>query len=342
MKKIVLIEAANKKKEYPTIGRNMYSDSHLFREAYKYACMVADEVYILSPKYGVIECDEVIESYKETFDKQSIIERKKWTQKVLIQLDAKINLKQDFVEIIGESDYYNLLVKEISNYKLIFRERKNEERVLYLKKKRIKEQNKLCSKEIINCKAIDLHRICKNLKQYTYMSIEDIPFNNGIYIMVDKNECFKGYNRIVRVGTHKGNGRLKGRLKQHFLTEDKNGSILRKFIGSAMLNQYNDKYVKEWNINIRDKKEYTTHKFYFNREKEYIIEKAISNYLRENIYFYCIEEINDYKRLEIKNNMIRCLYQDNEFKSSNKWLGKFSPMLHISAYGLWNSELKDK
>ncbi|MGL6173972.1 MAG: DUF6884 domain-containing protein [Cellulosilyticaceae bacterium] len=342
MRKIILILATNKRKEYPTIARNMYSDSHIFREAYGYACMASDEIYILSAKYGVLECEAAIESYEDTFDKQSIIERKKWTDKVLTQLGEKINLEQDLIEIIGDRNYCELLVRGIHNYKITLEGVKIEEQALYLKKQRIKGYSKLYSKEITQCNARDLHRILKGLKTYNYTNIEDIPFNNGLYIMVDKNEDFKGYNRIVRVGTHRGAGRLKGRLKQHFLTEDKNASILRKTIGSAMLNKYNDEYLRVWDVNIRNKKRYIQYQNGVDREKEYSVEKEVSSYLRENVSFYCIEEIDDNKRLEIKKNIIKCLYQDHEFRSSNKWLGKFSPVLHIATYGLWNNELKNE
>jgi hypothetical protein len=53
-------------------------------------------------------------------------------------------------------------------------------------------------------------------------------------------------NRIVRVGTHTSPNRLKIRLKDHFWHENKDGSIFRKNIGKAILNQEHNPYLQTW------------------------------------------------------------------------------------------------
>ena len=58
-------------------------------------------------------------------------------------------------------------------------------------------------------------------------------------------ECHAG-NRIVRVGTHTGDGQLRSRMLQHFVNENKDRSIFRKNIGRALLNRDGDPYLSEW------------------------------------------------------------------------------------------------
>ncbi len=83
----------------------------------------------------------------------------------------------------------------------------------------------------------DIHRLSQTLERHSF------PFNelkiplNGIYILFQKDESAHSQDRIVRVGTHTGKDRLRLRLKEHFLTENKDRSIFRKNIGGALLNK---------------------------------------------------------------------------------------------------------
>ncbi len=40
-------------------------------------------------------------------------------------------------------------------------------------------------------------------------------------------------DRIVRIGTHTSDDRLKNRLRDHFISKNKDGSIFRKNIGKS-------------------------------------------------------------------------------------------------------------
>ena len=80
--------------------------------------------------------------------------------------------------------------------------------------------------------------------------IQTIQFDNGIYIVFEKGELYKKYDRIVRIGTHTSDGRLKARLKNHFITENKDDSIFRKNIGLALLSLADDPYAEIWRISI--------------------------------------------------------------------------------------------
>jgi hypothetical protein len=64
----------------------------------------------------------------------------------------------------------------------------------------------------------DLHDFFNGQRRFHFpfdMQIKEIP-NNGIYIIFEKNEKYKTWDRIVRVGTHTGDNQLRSRLKQHF------------------------------------------------------------------------------------------------------------------------------
>ena len=95
-------------------------------------------------------------------------------------------------------------------------------------------------------KCASLHRLFNDMPRYDWSKIDDIPFENGIYIMFETDEYFEETNRIVRIGTHKADGRLKSRLKDHFLRRNKDGSILRKNIGLALLHKENDSFETIW------------------------------------------------------------------------------------------------
>ena len=72
-----------------------------------------------------------------------------------------------------------------------------------------------------------IHRWANTLKVFKFPFDETrIPLN-GLYILFEKGERAHGVNRIVRVGTHTGQNQLRSRLRQHFLTENKDRSIFR-------------------------------------------------------------------------------------------------------------------
>src|SRR5690349_6728892 len=68
-------------------------------------------------------------------------------------------------------------------------------------------------------------------------TLHSFPFDgarlpkNGIYVLFERGEVGHGGSRIVRVGTHRGDGELPSRLLQHFVMENKDRSIFRKHMG---------------------------------------------------------------------------------------------------------------
>lgn len=79
----------------------------------------------------------------------------------------------------------------------------------------------------------ELHALVQRGARHTFpFEARGLP-SNGIYVLFELGEECHGGNRIVRVGTHRGQGQLPSRILQHFVAENKDRSIFRKNIGRA-------------------------------------------------------------------------------------------------------------
>ena len=104
---------------------------------------------------------------------------------------------------------------------------------------------------------LKLHKLFNAQQRYSFPvahSIIDIP-ENGIYIIFEQGERLESFDGIVRVGTHTGKNKLRSRLNQHFVKENKNRSIFRKNIGRCILNQSNSPYLALWELDITSREE---------------------------------------------------------------------------------------
>ena len=162
--------------------------------------------------------------------------------------------------------------------------------------------------------AIQLHELfnSEKLTRYSYpFSSKGFPAN-GVYIFFEKGETIttpdgRSLDRIVRVGTHRGEGNLYKRLKQHF-TGNITSSIFRKDIGEA--------------LSTKD-------------------EEEISKYMRENFSFVVFEVETEAERLEWEERIVFTLSKAvilGQISPSEKWLGKSSPKEKIKKSGLWQVE----
>ena len=80
--KVALISCTSSKKEYPCKASEMYTPSPRFALAYQYAKQVADVVYVLSAKHGLLCENELVEPYNETLNDKSTAERRSWASGV--------------------------------------------------------------------------------------------------------------------------------------------------------------------------------------------------------------------------------------------------------------------
>ena len=182
----------------------------------------------------------------------------------------------------------------------------------------------------------DIHQLFASMTRYDVSEIDksEIP-ENGIYILFEKGEMVHGTDRIVRVGTHRGDGNLISRLKEHFLRENKDRSIFRKNIGRAILNKRNDPFLEQWNWCLTTKENRQKYSKRLEIEKQKRMEMEVSKYIRENFMFALLEVPTKEERLELESKIISTVSWCDECGPSQMWLGNFSPVEKISQSGLW-------
>lgn len=158
---------------------------------------------------------------------------------------------------------------------------------------------------------------------------------NGIYIIFENGEMFNDLDRIVRVGTHTGDNQLFSRLKQHFVEENKNRSILRKNIGRCLLNKNGSPYLPLWELDITSREEKERNLRLLDLEFEKQIEKQITNYIQTNLSFCVFEVGTKEQRIIWESKIVSTIVKATLFKSSATWLGNYSPKEKIKSSGLW-------
>ena len=180
-----------------------------------------------------------------------------------------------------------------------------------------------------------IHGLFNSVKHYNHpFEIKDIPLN-GIYILFENGELAHSTKRIVRVGTHTGDNNLPGRIKEHFIKENKDRSIFRKNIGKAILNKNNDPFIEYWELDLTNK---ATKEKYFNKankEKQGNLEKIITDYIQSNISFVLIKANDKNYRLSLESKIISTISWCNNCKQTENWLGNYSPTEKIAKSGLW-------
>ena len=184
--------------------------------------------------------------------------------------------------------------------------------------------------------AVELHKLIDNLTRFSYPFKEDlinIP-SNGIYIKFEEGEKIEGLDRIVRIGTDRGNNQLHSRLYQHFEDENQRRSIFRKNIGRCFLNKENNPYLKYWELPITSKAEKEKNLKYVDFDFEHKIEQRISSYIQDNFSFCVFKLDKKEDRLFWESKIIATIAQSG-IRPTSTWLGNYSPKTKIKQYGLW-------
>ena len=139
----------------------------------------------------------------------------------------------------------------------------------------------------------------------------------------------------MRVGTHTGQNQLKSRLKQHFLTENKDRSIFRKNIGRCLLNKIHDPFLSKWELDLTPKLSKDKYSASIDATKLKAIEKEVSKYMQSNFSFVVLQIDDKNDRLELESKIISTVSLCRGCKPSKKWLGLYSPKEKIRESGLW-------
>lgn len=181
----------------------------------------------------------------------------------------------------------------------------------------------------------ELHALARRGSRHTFpFDASRIP-SNGIYVLFENGETSHGGPRIVRAGTHTGNGQLPSRLKQHFLQENKDRSIFRKHIGRALLCSGSDSFLTFWNLDRTSKKARSVACTDEELTKQRTIEIDVTRYMRTSFSFVVIAEPDKDMRLRLESRIISTLSRCPVCEPSPSWLGTSSPKVKIRESGLW-------
>ena len=115
--KVVLISCVKTKQNFTCRASEMYT-SYWFKSAYRYAQeQEPDKIFILSAKYGLLEPDDIIDTYEMKLSNKSN-ERKLWTERVIEKLCQKCDLQNDEFVILAGNAYRKYILQHIRLYKI--------------------------------------------------------------------------------------------------------------------------------------------------------------------------------------------------------------------------------
>lgn len=198
--------------------------------------------------------------------------------------------------------------------------------------------------------------------QWLHMRLEALPPlrfpydppslpKNGVYFLYERGEAW-GHGgeklRIVRVGTHTGDGRFRDRIAEHFLPDESKmqwdapyepvavRSVFRKNIGRVLLARRGDaKFMEIWDLSHIDKTRRLRASGVEQIQKDKMLQREVTQILREEFSFRCIQVESPIRRKEIEARCIGTLAQCTLCRPSKRWLGRGSPIVAIRDGGLW-------
>ena len=331
---IALIACAGQQQDGSSPAAEMYAPGTLFSLSCAYARTLTDRVYILSAKRGLMQEDAGIALHDGTLNDMSADGRRAWAEGVLSQLGQVCDLQRDqFIILAGRSEYEYLL-PGLVNVTLPLGNLPLGKRIELLHRLNTNFEEAPSGAEGA---ALWLHRLFERLPRYEWRDIDAIPFEDGITIVYERGETYRGFARVVRVGANTDPGRLKQRLADHFDREDRNASPFRRHIGRALLNRAKDPYLDIWSLDTSGQPD---------REREDFrtaarVERDVSAYMRVNLAFSVIPVASAESRLRLGSAIIATLHQAKDFAPSDGWLGHYSTEPEIRASGLWQKRALD-
>lgn len=139
---------------------------------------------------------------------------------------------------------------------------------------------------------------------------------------------FEERDRIVRVGTHTGEGRLPKRLKLHYGGRTRR-SVFRRHVGNALVS-----------AGLAEGMPGDAAPFGSNQISS-VLEEAVSKRFAQTFSFSVIGIDDKDDRLRLESGLIASLASGPYGVSSEHWLGRHSPVEAIRVSGLWNKNHVD-
>ena len=142
--------------------------------------------------------------------------------------------------------------------------------------------------------------------------------SDGIYFFYERGESSDHNSnalRIVRVGTHKAQGRLPSRLRTHY---QGGASIFRTHVYQAMA--------------ARNGRQTALRAKNFPPD----VNRQVNQYFFANFTFRVVSEADSRRRLDLEERAIATLARCSICRPSGAWIGNFSQSLDVRHSGLWN------
>ena len=329
---IILLSCSARKTAHPVPAAELYQGT-LFKASLAWAQQQQpDAIYILSAKHHLVEPDRVLQPYDLTLNDMPIAELRRWSDAVLEQLKSATDIERERFIILAGDKYRRFLMPHLRNVELPLEGMRIGEQVQFLQRQ---VQAADPAHEAAPADCAELHQHLAALPRYRFpFDVAELP-KNGIYILFESGEHAHGTDRIVRIGTHRGQDQLPARLKEHFLTENKDRSIFRKNIGRALLNREQSPLAEQWEIDLTSRAAREQHGSAIDRAALEEIEHQVSAYMRSNLSFSVIEVPEKSTRLRLEAGLIATVNRCADCSPSKTWLGNFSPKLQIARSGLW-------
>ncbi|MBW8038879.1 MAG: hypothetical protein FVQ85_02640 [Planctomycetes bacterium] len=135
MKKYVLISCVSQKLDRPALSKDLYT-STLFKLCYRYATSLKpDAIFVLSAKYGLVSCDQVIAPYDMTLNEMKARNVREWSERVLVELRKQTDLQKDRFIFLAGDKYRKYLLQHIRNCQIPMERLRIGEQLSWLKKK---------------------------------------------------------------------------------------------------------------------------------------------------------------------------------------------------------------
>lgn len=178
-----------------------------------------------------------------------------------------------------------------------------------------------------------LHRWANSLPRLNSSHAEGTIPTNGIYLVFEKGELAHGGDRIVRVGTHTGDGNLPKRLYEHLYKPNKDRSIFRKHIGRCLL--ADDPFLEQWNFDLTSKANKAKYADFVDFSLQQEVELRVSKYINQNLQFVVFPIEGKERRLELEESLLATIDCCTGCGPSKNWLG-LKHQAAVIRKGLWN------
>jgi len=116
--KVVLVTCVKEKLDHPALAKDLYQ-GELFDKLMQYAkAQNPDKIFILSGKYGLLHLEDVIEPYDKNLHEVADSQLKKWSKKVLRQLEKEAHLDKDQFLLLCSPIYAKYITPNLTHYQM--------------------------------------------------------------------------------------------------------------------------------------------------------------------------------------------------------------------------------